>query len=121
MTIARMIRSNVRWSTDMDEPEMRCESCARNERGPIWWPITKTFWDPKLGLSACRACHNAARRKARRAALTAQEKQRLYYQKTRTHRLAWVKEYRDRDRGAYNAKRRAAYARRVAAKREVEE
>jgi hypothetical protein len=94
---------------------MRCESCARNERGPIYWPLVKAFWDPKLGLSACRACHNTKRRLARRAAMDPAAKQRAYYAAHRSHRLAWVKEWRDKNRAAYNEKRRAAYARRKAA------
>lgn len=108
-------RVNVRWDRTMDEPQMRCEDCARNARGPIWWPLRREFWDIRLGLARCRACHNARRRKQRRAAMDAKEKQRAYYAKNKAHRLAWVKDYRAKNRERINAVRRAAYARKVAA------
>ena len=113
-------RVSVRWDRTMDEPQMRCPDCARNARGPYWWPIRKEFWDIRLGLARCRACHNAKRREERRAAMDAKQKQRAYYAANRVHRLEWVTAWRNAHRDEYNAKRRAAYARRVAAKREVE-
>lgn len=117
MSRPRLIRSNVRWEREMDEPQLRCESCA-TKGGPYWWPLTKEFWDPRLGFARCRACHNAARRKARRAAMDPNAKQRQYYREHREHRLAWVHDYRARNRERINELRRAAYARRVAANRQ---
>ena len=113
-------RVNVRWDAQMSEMQLRCEDCSKGGRTQSYWPATLEFWYPRLGLQRCRACHNDRRRAVRRTKMDAAAKQRAYYAANRTHRLEWVHSYRDKNRERINALRRAAYARKVAAKREVE-
>lgn len=47
---------------------MRCEDCAISG-GKAYWPLTLEFWEPKHGLSRCKACHLHARAKRLRDAL----------------------------------------------------
>ena len=95
---------------------MRCESCASAGQTTCWWELTLELWEPRSGLSRCRACHNLAKRLARRK--TAEEKraaQRAYYWNHRDHRLAWRKEYHAKNNERINAARRARYAAKKAA------
>lgn len=46
----------VRWDADLEEFQKRCDSCASTGRGPIYWPLTLEFWEPKHGMTRCRAC-----------------------------------------------------------------
>ena len=110
----------VMFDRDMGEWLAQCKDCAKDGRRS-YWPLSTTFFEPRLGAQRCRACQNTKRRLARRAAMDAKEKQRAYYAVNRVHRLAWTTAWRNAHRDEYNAKRRAAYARRVAAKRGVEE
>lgn len=104
----------VMFDRDMGEWLAQCKTCAAAGR-KSYWPLNPTFFDPRLGAQSCRACHNTKRRLARRAAIDAKAKQRAYYAKNKAHRLAWVKDYRAKNRERINALRRAAYARKVAA------
>lgn len=117
-------RSYVRWNKEEGWFELRCDSCISSNQMSGYWPLTldekgrPEHWVVSNGLRKCRACVNKERRMARR--LTPEEKrakQRAYYRRRHTERLAWVHEYRDRNRERINALRRAAYARRVAAQR----
>ncbi len=106
----------VRFDPDLREFQAQCKQCAKEGRRS-YWPLVEEMWVPRLGLQKCRACHNTARRLARRAKMDAKAKQRDYYKRNRAHRLEWVHSYRDKNRERINAVRRAAYARRVAAQR----
>jgi hypothetical protein len=100
----------VMFDKDMGEWLAQCKTCAATGR-KSYWPLSTTFFDPRLGAQSCRACHNTKRRLARRAAMDAKAKQRDYYRRNHEHRLAWVHDYRAKHRNEINAKRRAAYAR----------
>lgn len=90
---------------------MRCDPCASSGQTRAYWPITREFWDPRSGLQKCRACHNLARRLARRQTPDERRaKQRAYYREHRDHRLAWRKAYHAAHRDEINARRRAKYA-----------
>lgn len=106
----------VMFDVDMQEWLAQCKQCAKDGR-KSYWPLTVEFFNPRLGVQRCRACHNTKRRLARRAAMDAKAKQRDYYRRTREERLRVKRAWRERNRDAYNATRRAAYARRVAAAR----
>jgi hypothetical protein len=46
----------VRWNSDTEEFEYRCESCkSKNSR--YFWPLTLDFWAPEKSMSRCRACN----------------------------------------------------------------
>ena len=106
----------VMFDKDMGEWLAQCKDCAKDGRRS-YWPLNVTFFEPRLGAQRCRACHNTRRRLARRAAMDAKQKQRDYYRRNHAHRLDWVHQYRDAHRDEINAKRRAAYARKVAARK----
>jgi hypothetical protein len=110
----------VRYNRAEGYFEAQCADCAREDR-QSYWELSTDFWVPSQGLQHCKAHLNTRRRLARRAAMDSKAKQRQYYREHRAHRLEWVKEWRNRDREGYNAKRRAAYARRVAARREAQD
>lgn len=104
-------RVSVRYDKAEDEFTMRCDSCSAAGKQKAWWPISLEFWEPRSGLQKCRACHNLAKRLARRK--TAAEKraaQRAYYYAHRDHRLAWRKQYHAKNNERINAARRAKYA-----------
>ena len=104
----------VMFDRDLGEWLAQCKDCLA--RGaPSYHPLTLDFWLPSQGVQRCKACINTKRRIARRSAMDAKEKQRLYYREHREHRLEWVHAYRERRRDEINALRRAAYARRKAA------
>ena len=108
-------RAPVRYDKADGEFLLRCDSCVALKRN-AYWPITLEFWEPRSGLQKCRACHNLAKRLARRK--TAEEKraaQRAYYYAHRDHRLAWRKAYHAKNNERINAARRARYAAKKAA------
>lgn len=49
--------TGVRWRLDVGW-EMRCSAC-RLAKKAAWWPLTHEFWNPRKGMSRCRACWNA--------------------------------------------------------------
>ena len=104
----------VRFDRDMGEFQAQCGDCAKQGR-QSYFPLTLDFWVPSQGVQRCKACVNTKRRLARRAAMDAKAKQRAYYAANKAHRLAWVRDYRAKNRERINEVRRAAYARKVAA------
>jgi hypothetical protein len=105
------MRSNVRYDKAEGEFLLRCPSCAAAGQTRSYWPITREFWDPRSGLAKCRACHNTAKRLARRQ--TAEElraKQKAYYWEHRDHRLKWRKAYHQLHKDEINRLRREKYA-----------
>lgn len=57
--------SPVRWDPDLGEWQLRCDSCVTKGQ-QHFWPLSKEFWEPRYGMTQCRACHKAAlARKAR--------------------------------------------------------
>jgi hypothetical protein len=56
-------RTGVRYRQDVGW-ELRCESCAVLH-GERYWPLTLEFWDPRHGMSRCRACWVAYARRLR--------------------------------------------------------
>jgi hypothetical protein len=106
----------VRWDPEMGEFEAQCGDCAAAARRS-YWPLTRDFWDPRLGVQRCRACQNTRRRLARRAKIDVRAKARAYYHGHREHRLAWRKAWHAANRERVNAERRAAYAAKRAAAR----
>ena len=121
------MRSSVRWNKAEGWFELRCDSCASSGGTSAYWPLTvdekgrPEFWATYNGLRKCRACVNTQRRRARHQ--TPDERraaQRRYYRENHERRISWVHQYRDAHRDEINAKRRAAYARRVAARKGAE-
>jgi hypothetical protein len=110
-------RVSVRYDRAEGEFTMQCETCASAGQTKSHWPLTLEFWNPTSGLQSCRACHNLARRKARRQTPEQRrEKQRAYYWDHRDHRLAWRHAYHALHREEINRIRRLKYA---AAKQQV--
>ena len=60
------VNAGVRLSVEGDW-ELRCNDCSR--RGQTrYWPLTPEFWQPKWGMTRCRACwmdRRAARNRER--------------------------------------------------------
>lgn len=48
--------SGVRWREDLGCFEMRCDDC-RLAGAARYWPLTREFWDPRMGMTRCIACH----------------------------------------------------------------
>lgn len=46
--------------------ELRCESCS-HLREQSYWPLTTEFWNPRAGMTRCRACWTAKLRDWRRS------------------------------------------------------
>ena len=44
--------------------ELRCEVCS-HDRQQSYWPLTLEFWNPKQGMSRCRACWVTTNRERR--------------------------------------------------------
>ena len=104
-------RVSIRYDAKEGEFQARCESCVASGRSKGYWPMTLEFWDPKLGLQNCRACHRLRRRlRHRDTAEDRRRKQRDYYARTRPDRLAARKRRYQRDNEEINRKRREAYA-----------
>lgn len=47
---------SIKWNTDTEEWEYRCEGCL-SKNLKAWWPLTFEFWNPKRGMTKCLACH----------------------------------------------------------------
>jgi hypothetical protein len=118
-----LLRSTVRYDAAESKVRgvevwmMRCETCMSSGRGSGWWELSLSNWNPTSGLVSCRACHNLARRKARRQ--TPEQRranQRTYYYANRDERLAWRHAYHALHREEINRIRRLKYA---AAKQQV--
>lgn len=52
--------TGVRYDRDLEEFQMRCGDCSRRGLN-AYWPMTLEFWEPKHGLTRCRACWKARR------------------------------------------------------------
>lgn len=104
-------RVSVRYDRREDEWTMRCDSCASSGQTKAYWPLSLKFWNPKLGLQRCRACHNLRKRLSRRQTPDERRaKQRDYYWTHHDERIAWRRAYHAKHRDEINAKRRAQYA-----------
>jgi hypothetical protein len=58
-------RAGIRFFPDTGW-ELRCETCS-HDREQSYWPLTLEFWNPKQGMTRCRACWTALARDRRRA------------------------------------------------------
>ena len=85
---------------------LRCGKCWEANLA-CYWPLTLEFWEPKLGLTRCRACWATYRRRQKRA----RHSDARYYAEARDVILLKARERYQRRRDIYLSGRRDRYAR----------
>ena len=59
MNVRQQKERGVRWREDVGF-ELRCDVCAKARRTDCYWPLTLDFWNPRRGMTMCRACRRRA-------------------------------------------------------------
>lgn len=82
------------------EFQLRCDTCAKAQQGPRYWPLTLEYWNPHRGMSRCRACWATQHR------LRQRERDRRNAERVNAKNRA----YREAKRAILNERRRERYA-----------
>lgn len=99
-------RVSIRYDKAEGEFEARCEMCAASGQTKAYWPLTLEFWDPKIGLQNCRACHRLRRRlRNRQTAEERRQKARDRYHRNRESLLVKRRQRYMANREEINRKR----------------
>lgn len=81
----------VRWNEELGWL-LRCDVCVLVKSGTAWWPLTDEFWDPRHGMTRCRACWRARDRDWHRKMRP--EVVRAHAAKYRAYKAEWARRKR---------------------------